>query len=307
MDLAPQEPVEPAEPQIEAPVSLLPDLTLLGIEEADKGICEDTFENRKQLRLNKYSWIPVFDSDGEQTNFIQAISPEMMSAKALVSIEDKKTLLQDPRDINSDYITGFDLILEDNARTMVPAWVLAATRKWLQVEEQREETGKFVRPSLKSAPQRCKYMKVDGNRCQYWTGGLLSDEGLCRNHLGRALNETNNLERARNRIRANALAATERLETLMDSATSEQVQLKAATEMLDRAGIRGGVEVDNNVNVAFVSAADLIEQRIKKLQEGAKNKAELMAAVPPPEAEPEPEPIEYAVVVEDDEDENANG
>lgn len=300
MELVPTEPEEPATNQIEGPISLLPDLTLLGIEESDKGICEDTYENRNALRSNKYTWIPVFDSNGEMTPFIQAISPEMMQAKSLVSLEDKKSLLQDPRNNNSDYLSGFDLIIDDVAKTMVPAWVVAATRKWLDIEEQRIEKNKLVRPSLKGPPQRCRFTKIDGNRCQYWTGGLVSDDGLCRNHLGRGLNETNSLERARARVRANALAATEQLEKLMDGATSEQVRLKAATEMLDRAGIRGGVEVDNNVNVVVQSASDIINDRIKRLQDGAKAKAELMEVVPPPEEEP----VVYAEVVEDSEDAN---
>lgn len=301
MDLAHNEPDdEPATPQIEGPVSLLPDLTLLDIIEHDKGTCEDTFENRKKLRSHKYSWIPVFDSNGQTTEYIQAISPEMQQAKSLVSMEDKKSLLQDPDDRNSDYITGFDLIIDDSARSFAPAWVFAATRRWMALEQEREDKNKLVRPSIAGPPARCTYIKVDGIRCQYWSAGLVSDAGLCRNHITHTGLENNSIERARNRIRAGAHAAVERLEVLMDGATSEQVQLKAATELLDRAGVRGGVEIDTNVNIEVRSASDIIAERIKKLQDGAVAKAELMEAVATPPAEQNTGEVVDAEVVEDE-------
>jgi hypothetical protein len=52
---------------------------------------------------------------------------------------------------------------------------------------------------------------------------------------------------------------------LMDNATSEPVRLKAYTEILDRAGIRGGVEVDTNVNIEVHPARDMIENRLQRL------------------------------------------
>lgn len=293
---------EPVSPRIEEAPSLLPDLTLLGIDEADKGICLDTFENRKTLRAHQHTWIPVFDTEGEPTQFIQAISPEMMQAKALVSLSDKKSLLEDPRDRNSDYVTGLDLILESDADSMVPAWALAATRQWLRVEEKREETGKHVRPALAGPPSRCSYIKADGVRCQYWTGGRVTENGLCRVHLGKHLNgEANLLDHARNRLRSNALAASEQLEKLMDTATSEGTRLKAATEILDRVGIRGGVEVDSTVHMEVRPAADIVAERMERLRknqlrlEQAKADAEALAA--------EEENTVYVEVVEDSDDE----
>jgi hypothetical protein len=55
----------------------------------------------------------------------------------------------------------------------------------------------------------------------------------------------------------------------MDEAESEPVRLKAATEILDRAGIRGGVEIETNVNIDLRPAADVIQERLARLTSGA--------------------------------------
>jgi hypothetical protein len=55
------------------------------------------------------------------------------------------------------------------------------------------------------------------------------------------------------------------LEQLMESAESEPVKLKAATEILDRAGIRGGVEIDAKVEVNERPAEEQIRERLMRL------------------------------------------
>jgi hypothetical protein len=55
------------------------------------------------------------------------------------------------------------------------------------------------------------------------------------------------------------------LEHMMETAESEPVKLKAATEILDRAGIRGGVELDTNVNIDVRPAASIIAERLNRL------------------------------------------
>jgi hypothetical protein len=52
---------------------------------------------------------------------------------------------------------------------------------------------------------------------------------------------------------------------MMEFAESEPVKLKAATEILDRAGIRGGVELDTNVNIDVRPAASIIAERLNRL------------------------------------------
>jgi hypothetical protein len=54
---------------------------------------------------------------------------------------------------------------------------------------------------------------------------------------------------ARMRLIDDSDLAIETLEALMEPGTAEGIRLKAATEVLDRAGIRGGFEVDVAVKV----------------------------------------------------------
>jgi hypothetical protein len=61
----------------------------------------------------------------------------------------------------------------------------------------------------------------------------------------------------------------------MESAESEPVKLKAATEILDRAGIRGGVEIDAKVDVNIQPAAILINERLMRLRPQASNILEI--------------------------------
>jgi hypothetical protein len=55
----------------------------------------------------------------------------------------------------------------------------------------------------------------------------------------------------------------------MENAESEPVKLKAATEILDRAGVRGGVEIDTNINIDVRPAASVIAERLDRLAQGA--------------------------------------
>jgi hypothetical protein len=59
------------------------------------------------------------------------------------------------------------------------------------------------------------------------------------------------------------------LEDLMENAESEPVKLKAATEILDRAGVRGGIEIDSTVNIDVRPAASIIAERLNRLASGA--------------------------------------
>jgi hypothetical protein len=67
------------------------------------------------------------------------------------------------------------------------------------------------------------------------------------------------------------------LEDMMINAESEPVKLKAATEILDRAGIRGGVELDTNVNIDVRPAASIIAERLNRLAVNASDAAAKLA------------------------------
>jgi hypothetical protein len=79
------------------------------------------------------------------------------------------------------------------------------------------------------------------------------------------------VQRARDRIQQAAVTAADVIEYLLDSADSEQVRLKAATEILDRAGVRSGFEIDASLTADPASAALLIADRLRKLAEGARS------------------------------------
>lgn len=244
---------------------LRPDLEMLGIDEVDRGVCEDNYENRSMLRLHKMNWNVIYDELGQPTGLIQALSPEMRSAKTKATIEDRKAILVDDRDINSDYLTEEALLIEEASDVLVPLWVIGQTRTWLRIRQGREKNPKLA-PIWETAPHRCTYMKADGVRCMLWCSGRKTDMGLCRTHLGsRQGNLAGAVQKARTRAYQAAPAALEILEQLMESAESEPVKLKAATEILDRAGVRGGVEIDAKVDITERSSEDVIRERLLRL------------------------------------------
>ena len=244
---------------------LRPDLEMLGIEEVDRGVCEDNYENRSMLRLQKMNWNVLYDDLGQPTGLIQALSPEMQSAKSKATIEDRKAILEDDRDHNSNYLTEEALLIEEASDTLVPLWVIGQTRTWLRIRQGREKNPKLA-PQWETAPHRCTYIKADGVRCMLWCSGRKTDLGLCRTHLGsKQGNLAGAVQKARTRAYQAAPAALEILEQLMESAESEPVKLKAATEILDRAGVRGGIEIDAKVDINERPSEDILRERLLRL------------------------------------------
>jgi hypothetical protein len=291
-ELQPGEDGQPDPLHIEPPISLLPDLSLLGIEEFDKGVCRDTFENRAVLRANKMRWQPVFTSHGEPTEFIQCIGEDMLLALQMSNNRD--VILLDPRNPNSDYLTGLPLIIETESDNTAPAWVIAATKHWNNVEARRDAGEPNFRPALGGPPGRCIARRVDGNRCRNWHNGEKASEEMCRVHQSNLINkEVNPLERARARIRAAAVKATETMEDLMITATSEPVRLAAAKELLDRGGIRGGVEIDMQAAIVVRPAADEIRDRLDQLAARQAERAEHERRLALTEAGEEEEHLEH--------------
>lgn len=252
--------------QIATPVDLRPDLSVYGIEETNRGICPDTFENRQALRRARLNWIPVYAENGVPTGLIQALSQEMQTQQRILSIQEKEKILVDRSNVNSDYLTGVDLLVEEASDSIVPPWVIGATKSWARQQQDGVPEGKKPLP----LPTRCTAIKDDGVRCQLWSGGRANDDGLCRVHLGSLRNKpTDSVERARTRLTQAAPAAVDTLETLMDSAESEPVKLKAATEILDRAGVRAGFDIGGEIDVQVRPAASVIQERLQQLSKNA--------------------------------------
>lgn len=254
-------------PDINTPLDLRPDLSEYGLVEHERGVVEDTFENRATLRQANLNWDYVYDQLGNPTGLIAARSKEALKERRLMSLAEKRALLTDPTKNNSDFLTGVDLLVDDSACRVTPPWVVAATRKWVK-EQDNGLPSPTRRPS--SLPHRCRIVKSDGIRCMLWSSGRPSDDGQCRIHLQNNSRKSGaDVERARHKILQSAPHAVDVIEELMQDAQSEPVRLKAATEILDRAGVRGGIEIGVDVDVSMRSPAEIVAERLQRLAQGA--------------------------------------
>ena len=265
------------QPAYDTPIDHRPDLSELGILEHEKGICDDSFENRSALRRARLNWDFVYDQSGFPTGMIAARSEEASKERRLLSLATRKALLADPLNHNCDYLTGLDLILTDDAVKICPPWVIGSTKAW--IAEQQEGGQKSSKRAPASLPHRCKQVKSDGIRCLLWSSGRIKDDGLCRLHLRTVRKPGEDIERARAILIQAAPYAVDVLEELMESASSEPVRLKASTEILDRAGVRGGSDLSIGVEVTDVRPAHVIvSERLQRLAEGAISVAARLAA-----------------------------
>jgi hypothetical protein len=192
----------------------------------------------------------------------------MATERRMLSLAEKKPIMVDPSSSNSDYLTGLDLLAESASDYLVPPWVVGATKMWI-AEQDNPVASEKKKPT--ALPHRCRAVKDDGLRCMLWSSGRPKDDGLCRVHL-RSLKKRpgEDIERARAKLTQAAPYAVDMLEDLMQNAVSEPVKLKASTEILDRAGVRGGVEVDSNISVTDARpAAIIIAERLQRLAMGA--------------------------------------
>lgn len=292
-----EDPNAQEEPAVDEPYDLRPDLSAIGIIEQERGVCEDTYENRAALRRAKLNWQPVYDQSGRPTGLIAARTQEAMKERRLQSLAEKRPLLTNPDDPNSDYLTGLDLLLEDKAILIAPPWVVGATKGWQA--EQAAGGPPTDKRAPKALPHRCRMIKSDGIRCLLWGSGRPKDDGLCRVHLKTQRKPGEDIERARRKIMQAAPYAVDVLEELMETAESEPVRLKASTEILDRAGIRGGQDITVDVEVTDSRpAAQVVAERLARLAEGAISLQQRMAELEAEAVEDEPEDIEEAEVIE---------
>ena len=104
-----------------------------------------------------------------------------------------------------------------------------------------------------------------GEQCGRWA---LRGAIVCIKHGGRLPTVRENslarVEAARVELVESADAAVEVLKRLMEPGTADGIRLKAATEVLDRAGVRGGPEVAVEVSTK-PDAAKIVSDRLKQL------------------------------------------
>jgi hypothetical protein len=243
--------------------------------EMERGVVEDTYENRQILRGALMNWDPVYSQTGQPTGLIAARSQEQMKERRVLSLAEKKPLLSNPLDNNSDYLTGLDLVVDEAACRITPPWVVGATKTWQK--EQADGGPKSGKRAPAALPHRCRIIKGDGLRCMLWSSGRLKDDGLCRVHLRSQRKPGEDVERARKKLMQSAPYAVDVMEELMETAISEPVRLKAAAEILDRAGVRGGVDIGVDVQVNDArSPAEIVLDRLNRLRQGAANTAILL-------------------------------
>jgi hypothetical protein len=139
---------------------------------------------------------------------------------------------------------------------------------------QRPELEGFKSTPLKPLPTfPCTHIaKSTGKPCQNMgVMGMLPDKAKCSAHGGTMPSVSEKalarVEAARMKIFGTAEEAADVLESLLDPGTGEAVRLKAATEVLDRAGIRAGYELDlsGDIQVNYTSE---IQARLAKLALG---------------------------------------
>lgn len=292
---------EPADLEIEAPPGLLPDLGEWGIEEIERGVCEDTLENRKIIRQRKGQSRVVFDTNGMPTGYIQVITAEMYQMAQGLS---KSSLLSDPDDFNSDYLSGVQLILAENSKHLAPTWVLNTTRTYLRQQDRKRDLGAdagLLQSRLITVPHRCNAMKADGTRCWGWSDGSTDTAGFCRTHARRTGKSQplgmSTHQIMRNRMMSGATGMLDKLEQLADS-EDERIALSAVRDYLDRAGFKAVEQVETKVEVTVTDAAEEVKKRLAKLKQGQEEKAKLLEQIRDAHAA-EAETVE-AEVVDDD-------
>lgn len=113
---------------------------------------------------------------------------------------------------------------------------------------------------------RCTRILESGERCARWS---LRGATVCIKHgaqlAGVRAHAEAVVESARLRLIGNTDQAVDVLEQLMQPGTSENVRLKAAESVLDRSGIRGGVDIHTETEIT-VNPSELLTQRLEQLR-----------------------------------------
>lgn len=259
------------------------ELFAIGVDEVEPWICEDTYENRALLRTNKFMWTQVDGDDGLPTGLLRVFSPEALTARRDTVWETRRPIMAKPDDRFSEYVHP-DEYPEDYPLAW---WLQQRLRGWhAQAAEGVPESER--RPF----PVRCETRRNDGTRCWNWAPTPRKST-YCKQHLPwQAEQELKNTQIARLKLLQAAPLAADVLEDLAMNATGEAVRLKASTEILDRVGVRGGVEIDHHVEVEQVDPAAAIREKLQRLA----NNPAIAAMLAPPavieEAVPEAEVVE---------------
>jgi hypothetical protein len=265
-------------------------LESLGIEESEPDVCEDTHENRRLLRANGFMWDTVDGDDGLPTGLIRAFHKDSLTARRDSVWDSRKPIMVDPSDRYSEYVGPEEYPLDFD----MPFWLKMRKQTWVDIQLGRKK----ATPSIAHFPVRCEQIRLDGTRC--WNWAPRPDQvKRCKSHRGWKQDaDLAKAQIARMRILQAAPAAADGLIELSETAAGEAVRLKAQTEILDRAGVRAGSEIDVTVRDETTDHAAIVRERLEKLAKAAVSR-ELEAKAA---AEAESGDIVEAEVVTDDVD-----
>lgn len=238
-----------------------PKLSTWGIEEIEANTCEDNEHNRRILNYAKLPY-KIFEPGVLEVLFQNY--DELNEHHGTV-FDRKKIILSNPKNPWSDYLP-FDELPLDYLET-APAWIQRHRNKYQDALEEGVAASKM--PIL---PGRCKRQRADGSRCWNWAWPAARAEGFCKGHSKygsfNAMEMQSQLSDA-SKIRLSQMspAAVAVLEDLMINSQVPHVRLKAATEVLDRVGIRGGTElsVSGNITHEVMDPAQAVRERLAQL------------------------------------------
>jgi hypothetical protein len=226
-------------------------------------------------------------------------------------LEKHAAVLVDPRDPWSDFVDVREIPID---ATGVPYWVHRKAEQW---QDWNESEGKAVEPGTAGRgvvakrhkgrephlPTRCTAVKKDGTRCWAWAVDAAND-GKCRAHApGAALaaNMGHQIALAKVKVMQAMPAMADALEELALTAASEQVRLKAVTEMMDRGGVNA--QTDINVTGGVTVEKDPAQEIRDRLAGLASRLAPAAASATPSEpghaAEPDDGDVVDAEIVEE--------
>lgn len=230
----------------------------VGIEEIEPSVCEDTFENKRILRANSFFWETVKNEDNSPTGLIRCFSKEQLTERRDSTWVKRKPIMVDPDDRYSEYVGPDEYPVDFD----MPFWIRMRKQEWVDVQLGRLN----ATPGRTNFPVRCEVVRHDGTRC--WNWAPRPDRSKrCKQHVAWAdTSEQYNQHIARIKIAEAAPAMADNLLELAVSAAGEAVRLKATTDALAIAGIRGGTELDMTVRADDeTDPAQKIRERLAKL------------------------------------------
>lgn len=136
---------------------------------------------------------------------------------------------------------------------------------------------------------RCVKIKKDGQRCNRWS---IRGATVCLVHGGSLPNVKQHAAAAVETARMRLIDLTDDAVTVLESLTAEgtapAIRLKAATEILDRAGIKGGMDIDVVVEHkidASKSIADKLGEIVARTRAAAEEEVIDVEVIEAPEEE----------------------